>query len=187
MKYIAIFAIVLFSASPSVAQQTREINERRNFVQLEYAPRSHHLSDDDAPAGGYNEKNNVILIKLGREYNWKPNWKYALSIGYTEFDNSYNRNSNGYGVGAEAIYLMGYNTSFYGGGDFGFVSGYQDNVNNDFVIFDKYIPFLALNAGFEYMFNDKLPSIRLGGKYVPGSVIDSDDVIAFTFGTKLKF
>ncbi len=179
MKY-CIILIALCISFPVMAQQ--------NFVQMEYAPNSNHLSNDDAPAAGYNEDNNIVIIKLGREYDLNNNnWKYALSAGYTHFKNSYGKKSNGLGVGAEAIYLLGRDVSLYGGGDFGFVSGYENNVNNDYVIFDRYIPFLTLNAGLEYEFNEYLPTLRIGGKYVPGSVVDSDDVVALTIGSRLKF
>lgn len=187
MRYF-LFVAVLFMAMPVMAQNgIREMNDRSYFIQFDYAPNSNHLSNDDAPVGGYNEDNDIVIIRLGREFDWKPNWKYALSIGYTDFENSYNESSRGLGVGAEAIYLVAYDVSVFAGGDFGFVSGYEDNVNNDFVIFDEYIPFFALNAGVEYEINDKLPTIRIGGKYVPASIVDSDDVVALTFGTRFKF
>lgn len=188
MKYIA-FILGFFIAMPVMAQtEVRDtMNDRRNFVLIEYAPKSNHLSNDDAPAAGYNEDNDILTIKLGREFDWKPNWRYALAAGFTTFENSYDNTSNGLGVGAEAIYLVSRNVNLFGGGDFGFVSGYDGNVDDDYVIFGEYIPFFALNAGVEVEINDYLPTLRGGVKYVPASIVGSDDVVALTIGTRIKF
>jgi|GEM_PF-2075167 len=188
MKYLVLIIFVLISTSVMAQTEVRDTkNDRRNFVSIEYAPNSNHLSNDDAPVGGYNEDNDVVTIKIGREYNWKPDWKYSLSAGFTTFDNSYNESSNGIGIGAEAHYILNRNLSLFGGGDFGFVSGYDDNVDTDFVIFNEYIPFFAFNGGVEYEFSDYLPTIRGGVKYVPASIVGSDDVVALSIGSRIKF
>lgn len=187
MKYF-IFAVVLLLCTQVEAREVRDnLNDRRNFVMVEYAPNSNHLSNDDAPIGGYNEDNDILIIKIGREYAWKPEWKYAVSIGYTSFDNSYNEDSSGVGAGLEAIHDFNRHVAFYAGGDFGFVSGYEDNVNDDFVIFDEYIPFVAFTTGLEFELNDYLPTLRGGVKYVPASIVGSDDVVALAVGTRFKF
>ncbi len=188
MKYFVLLIGLLTFVTQAQSQEVRdEMNDRSYFVLIEYAPNSNHLSDGDAPVGGYNEDNDILTIKLGKEFDWKPGWKYALSAGFTTFDNSYNNDSNGIGVGAEAIYLVNRHINLFGGADFGFVSGYEDNVNDDFVIFNEYIPFLAFNGGVEYEINDYLPTIRGGIKYVPASIVGSDDVVALTIGTRIKF
>lgn len=188
MKFL-IIAISLFGFISNVhSQESRDtMRGHRNFVSIEYAPDSNHLSNDDAPVGGYNEDNDIVTIKIGREYDWKTDWKYSLSAGFTTFDNSYNERSNGIGIGAEAHYILNRNFSLYGGGDFGFVSGYEDNVNTDFVIFDEYIPFFVFNGGVEYEFKGHLATLRGGVKYVPASIVESDDVVALSVGTRIKF
>ena len=189
MKYIILaLALVGFSGTSMAQTEIRDdLNDRRNFVMIEYAPNSNHLSDDDAPVQGYNEDNDLIIAKIGREYDWKQNLKYSLSVGLTTFENSYYDRSYGLGVGAEANYSLNRNLSIYGGGDFGFVSGYEGNVDDDYLLFDDYVPFLSLNTGLEYEFNDHLPTIRGGVKYVPASIVGSDDVVALTIGSRLKF
>jgi len=187
MRYLALILIFLSTSTMAQSEVRDTMNDRRNFVSIEYAPNSHHLSDGDAPVGGYNEDNDIVTIKIGREYNWKPDWKYSLSAGFVTFDNSYDESSNGLGVGAEAHYIINRNLSLYGGGDFGFVSGYENNINDDAVIFNKYIPFFAFNGGVEYEFSDHLPTLRGGVKYVPASIVGSDDVVALSIGTRIKF
>jgi hypothetical protein len=188
MKYIVALIAVFISTSVMAQVTASEApKDHRNFVSIEYAPDSNHLSNDDAPVGGYNEDNDIVIVKIGREYDWKTDWRYSLSAGFTTFDNSYNERSNGIGIGAEAHYILNRNFSLYGGGDFGFVSGYDGNVDDGYVIFNEYIPFFVLNGGVEYEFKGHLPTLRGGVKYVPASIVGSDDVVALSVGTRVKF
>lgn len=180
MRLILILAFSVFGMAAAKAEPV-------NFAMLEYAPISNHFSDDGAPAEGYNENNNLLVFKLGREYQGGVNWNYNFTLGYAYFKNSYDETSHGPGIGAEASYTVLPQTSVYGGVDLGVVTGYEDNVDEDYVLFDSMIPFLTLNAGLEYDLGGELPSIRGGVKYAPGSIVDSDDVIAYTIATRLKF
>ena len=159
----------------------------QNFVYLEYAPVSNHLSDGDAPAGGYNEDNNIVTFKFGREFTLNDNWNYNFTAGVTAFENSYYKSSKGAGIGAEMIYKATDEIGLYGGADLGLVDGYEGNVDDDYIVFGDYVPFLALNGGAEYDFGAQYPSIRGGIKYIPASIAGSDDVVAYTIGTRYKF
>ena len=161
--------------------------EPYNFVSAEYAPISNHLTDEDAPAGGYNENNNIVILKFGREYQGGANWDYNFTAGYTLFKNSYDETSHGPGVGAEALYKFTPKFKAYGGADVGLVTGYDGNVDDDYLLFNKLVPFLALNTGLEYDLGAGLPSIRGGIKYVPASIVDSDDVVAYSVGARISF
>ena len=160
---------------PSIAQA-----EDRNYISLEYAPWSEHLDDSDAPAGGYNEDNNIVTLKYGRMYPISEKWSYSLTAGVTAFENSYDKDSQGAGVGVEWLYNLKPEWNLYMGGDLGLVSGYDDNVDDDYHMLGDLIPFLVFNGGAEYDFAPNLPTLRAGIKYVPASLVDSDDVIALS-------
>lgn len=157
-----------------------------NFVSVEYAPFSNHLSDDNAPAGGYNEDNHIVTVKIGHEVESNSAWSYNYSAGLTTFDNSYDERSFGAGVGAEIMYDLTQVWSLYGGADLGLVSGYDGHVDDDYVLFDELIPFFVLNGGVEYDLGEGMPMIRAGMKYVPASAVDSDDVVAYSIGARFK-
>jgi hypothetical protein len=176
IKYLAVF-IVLMVPITAVAQQ-------QPFVSIEYAPFSRHLSNNDAPRGGYNETNNMIMLKIGHENVLNNQWDWNYSAGYAFFDNSYDLTSHGLGGGVEFLRTVRSSTKLYVGIDAGLVSGYEDNVSDDAVLFGELIPFAAFNGGVEYDLGKSLPSIRAGAKYVPASLVGSDDVIALSIGLK---
>lgn len=161
--------------------------EGQNFIVVEYAPFSKHLSKSDAPTGGYNEDNHIVIVKFGREHQLNAHWDYNWSAGYTVFKNSYDKTSHGPGVGAEALYRLPHNFKLYGGADLGLVSGYENNVDRDAVLFNRFIPFLTFNAGAEYDLGDNLPSIRSGIRYVPASLVGSDDVVTLSLGGRIHW
>lgn len=177
MKYLILFLTVLFV--PFAAQA-----EPQTFMSAEYAPYSKHLTDDDAPRGGYNEDNHIVTFKVGREHTLNEEWRVNYAAGYSIFNNSYDQTSHGLGGGLEGLYTLTPNLAAYGGADIGLVSGYDGYVDDDYVILGELIPFVALNAGAEYKFPGKFPAIRGGIKYVPASVVGSDDVVAFTMGAR---
>ena len=180
MHYFIFLVSFIIVTQTSVAQD-------RNYISFEYAPFSKHLSDDDAPAGGYNEDNNIASLKYGRMYPLNEKWDYSLTAGITSFKNSYDKQSNGAGVGVEWLYDLQQNWDLYGGADLGLVSGYEDNVDDSYHLFGDLIPFFVLNGGAEYEFASHLPTFRAGLKYVPASLVGSDDVIAVSIGTRYRF
>ena len=180
MRYFII--LLSFSLLPTLANA-----EDRNYVSFEYAPWSEHLSDKEAPSEGYNENNNIVTLKYGRMFPISEKWSYSLSAGVTAFENSYGNDSQGGGVGVEWLYAFQPNWNLYGGGDLGLVSGYEDDVDSDYHVLGDLIPFFVLNGGVEYDFAPDLPTFRAGIKYVPASLVDSDDVIAVSIGTRYRF
>tara|TARA_B100001750_G_C15515534_1_gene606806 strand:- start:783 stop:1334 length:552 start_codon:yes stop_codon:yes gene_type:complete len=179
---LSILLLCLFISQAASAQE-----QDRNYVSFEYAPWSEHLSNSDAPAGGYNENNDIVTLKLGRMYPINENWSYSLTAGVTAFKNSYDEDSQGGGFGVEWLYALYPEWGLYGGVDLGLVSGYEDHVDNDWHLLGDLIPFMVLNAGAEYEFAPDLPTLRGGLKYVPASIVESDDVMALTIGTRYRF
>jgi len=157
------------------------------FVSAEYAPFSNHLSDTDAPAGGYNETNHVTTLKIGKSYHADKTWAYNISAGITGFKNSYDKSSFGAGIGLETLYNIDQNWGIYAGGDIGLISGYEDNVDEDYQILGDLIPFLVLNGGGQYQLDNSPIALRAGLKYVPASIVDSDDVVLGSVGLNYKF
>lgn len=178
--FLGLVALILFVSSAYA-------DDRRNYISVEYAPWSEHLSDSDAPANGYNETNNIVTVKYGRVYPVNNEWSYSLSVGVTAFENSYYKDSQGAGVGIEGLYDWTPYWNLYGGADLGLVSGYEDNVDADYHLFGDLVPFMVFNGGAEYDFDEDLPTLRTGMKYVPASLFDSDDVVVFAFGTRYRF
>lgn len=144
---------------------------------------SEHLSDDQAPIGGYNENNTGISIG-GVCKNYFENFDLNGSVGLIVFDNSYDDISTGITFGLNLSTPIYERWDVFGGTNIAIVDGYEDLADNA-RIGNEIAILPAIAAGLSYNFTDNI-SFRGTANIIP-SVGDSDGVFLPTIGIQYLY
>ena len=144
---------------------------------------SEHLTDDHAPAGGYNEDNPGGSLG-GVCKNHFTNFDLNASAGLIVFKNSYDDTSKGVTFGLNLSTPIHDRWDIFGGTNIAVVDGYEDLADNS-RIGDETAVLPAFAAGVSYNFTNNI-SFRGTANIVP-SVGDSDGVFLPTLGIQYLY
>lgn len=144
---------------------------------------SEHLSDDHAPAGGYNEDNPGLSFG-GVCKNELQNFDFNTTAGVIVFKNSYDDTSKGVALGLNLSTPIYDRWDVFGGTNIAIVDGYED-LSNNARIGDETAVLPAIAAGVSYNFTENI-SFKGTANIIP-SIGDSDGVFLPTFGIQYLY
>ena len=178
--------LALFSLTICLSLGAYEANAKwcdRVGLYAEAMAFSEHLSDDHAPAGGYNEDNPGLSIG-GVCKKQQRNFDINMNAGLIAFKNSYDDTSKGVALGLNLSTPIYEGWDVFGGTNIVVVDGYEDLADNArFGDETAVLPTFA--AGVSYNFTNNI-AFKGTANIIP-SVGDSDGVFLPTFGIQYLY
>ena len=144
---------------------------------------SHHLSDNGAPPGGYNETNTGASIGAVCKKTYQL-FDLNTSLGLIAFKNSYNKTSKGIALGANLSRPVYDRWDAFAGVNIVAVDGYED-LSDDARIGDETGILPAIAIGTSYNFTSNI-AFRATANIVP-SVGAADGLILPTIGIQYLY